>query len=361
MKRKTLFFAFLSLMASGDLFYAMAENNIVNINAIKAITSPTDMNYGSFLTHIDEQNITPGTIMDACMASIQNPEPCETCYRYVKEIVAKHNEMNKTSTPDDFQKICTDTNGKYKTQKQTYNQIEYDGEWCYFDDDTAKNPKCTETFKDITDTTGVEYEQNKYACFNGTQTDNYDPQAEKKAQTANVCIYKPNGTEYKNGTYNSIGCTPEKETSTGNCSCTCNNGKWKCVQKDKQSPKIGACTFDNKTYNNNSSMTVACKNAPANNSSLEHGDQCTCNCIDGKWGCYLKSCEKDKYTLQKHSYGYECKKKPCADVDKGKFEKVEEIDGKCKLTCKYGQVLNDNKTGCIPRHQKLFGSNSDYL
>ena len=273
---------------------------------------------------------------------------------------------NKVVSPDSnimpktFKSVCEADGGKYSTGQATYNQVSYDGEWC-----GGNKTACVKLFDGSgIAVRGVADNAGKIYCFIGSEKDNFQMPSKKALPDAKsnptYCMF--GGNRWQNGIKTTkVTCNPADpfaDSARGDCTCTCNNGKWNCAKTVVSS--ADACMLGDKNYASGAEVEIDCKDAPANQSSLKNGLKCKCNCYKKAWGCHLSQCQPD-YELVKFSTGYECKKKVCAGVDKSKFEKVEEVNGKCKLTCPYGQVLNSNKTGCQPRYDKLFGSNSGFL
>ena len=238
--------------------------------------------------------------------------------------------------------------------------MHYEGEYC------KANTGCVKLYANSGITVkGIILDKSQTIyCFAGTEENKYSVPVQKPNTSTTpkttYCMF--GGNRWANGIKTEkVTCNPDDpfaDNARGNCTCTCNNGKWNC--KKTVASAENACMLGSQSYASGSEVEIDCNDAPANKSSLTNGLKCKCNCYNKAWGCHLSKC-KSGYDLIKHSYGYECKKSVCAGVDKAKFEKVEEENGKCKLTCPYGQVLNKTKTGCGPRYDKLFGSRSDYL
>jgi len=264
--------------------------------------------------------------------------------------------------PVTFKSVCENDGGTYSKGKHTYNMSDWDGEWC-----GGNKTACVKLFAGTgISVRGVADNSGKIYCFVGTEKDNFKMPGnrvipdEPTAPKPTYCMY--GGNRWQNGIKtDKVTCNPDNpfsDSARGDCTCTCNNGKWNCVKTEHGAKD--ACTFDGKTFEHNAKTIVETAKIPSAKSHLDNSLTADCSCVKGQWSCVPKTC-KDNYLLKNVSGSYKCMPKPCAGVDKSKFEKVEEINGKCKVTCPYGQVLNDNKTGCGPRYNDLFGSNSDFL
>ena len=255
-----------------------------------------------------------------------------------------------------FQSVCEADGGTYSKGKNTYNQIEYDGDWC-----DGNKTMCKELFRDTGITArGIADNTGKIYCFIGSEEDKFQMPSDKhtpkvKSKPKN-CEFA--GISWQNGIKtNSVTCNPADpfaESARGDCTCTCNNGKWNC--KKTVYTDADNCEYNGNSYNTNSTINIDCNKSPEGSGVFNYGKECSCSCYRKKWNCKIKTC-----VLDYHLSGGTCKAGKCAGVDRSKFESITEVSDGCKYKCPYGQVLNDSRTGCMPRHDKLFGDNSGYL